>query len=194
MLNYSIVLKAASKCGQHPAVIVAHRPDVSLKCRYVQSGKRRLAMRRVDKEITSGAEIEDIIRRGRVCHLGLCDGGIPYVVPVNYGYAAGCLYVHSAREGRKIEILRRNNLVSFAIYVDECIVESATACRWTTRYRSVMGSGKAFLVEDPAAKEGALRLIIGHYSAGEYRFDPAMIDHVLIIRVIVDELTGKKSA
>jgi len=160
----------------------------------VQSRKRRLAMRRIDKEITSGAEIEDIIRRGRVCHLGLCDGAIPYVVPVNYGYAARCLYVHSAREGRKIEILRSNNLVSFTIYVDECIVESATACRWTTRYRSVMGNGKAYLVEDPVEKKEALRIIINHYSTGEYQFNPGMIDRIVIIKVIVDDLTGKKSA
>ncbi|MDD5648724.1 MAG: pyridoxamine 5'-phosphate oxidase family protein [Dehalococcoidia bacterium] len=150
-------------------------------------------MRRIDKKITSRAEIEDVIKRGRVCHLGLCDKGIPYVVPVNYGYAAGCLYVHSAMEGKKIEILRGNNLVCFNIYVDECIVESDTACSWTTRYRSVMGNGKAYLVEDPVEKRKALRLIISHYSSGEHQFDPGMVDRVLIVKVMVDELTGKKS-
>ena len=135
-------------------------------------------MRRTDKEITSKAEIEDILERGRVCHLGLCDNGIPYVVPVNYGYSDGCLYVHSAGKGRKIEILRGNNLVSFNIYVDESIRESATACNWTMKYCSVMGTGKAYLLEKQDEKIEALRLIMRHYSAGEYQFDPAAVDRV----------------
>jgi nitroimidazol reductase NimA-like FMN-containing flavoprotein (pyridoxamine 5'-phosphate oxidase superfamily) len=150
-------------------------------------------MSRTDKEITSREEIEDILKRGRVCHLGLCDNGIPYVVPVNYGYADGFLYVHSAGKGKKVEILRSNNLVSFNVCVDECLMESATACNWTMKYCSVTGTGKAYLVESRDDKNEALRLIMSHYSAGEYQFDAAMVDKVLIIKVRVDELTGKKS-
>lgn len=150
-------------------------------------------MRRTDKEITDKEEIEVILERGRVCHLGLCDNGIPYVVPVNYGYADGFLYIHSARQGRKIEVLRSNNLVSFNIYVDECIMESAAACNWTMKYRSVTGTGRALLVEDGDEKNRALRLIMSHYSTREYQFDPAAVDKVLIIRVQIDELTGKSS-
>jgi len=150
-------------------------------------------MHRIDKEIMSRAEIQDILKRGRVCHLGLCDEGVPYVVPVNYGYADGFLYVHSAGKGRKVEILRRNNLVSFNIYVDECLTESGVACNWTTKYRSVTGSGKASLVESRDEKEEALHLIMSHYSAGEYQFDPDAVDKVLIIKIVINSLTGKKS-
>ncbi len=150
-------------------------------------------MRRTDKEITSRAEIEDILKRGRVCHLGLCDKGIPYVVPVNYGYADGSLYVHSAREGKKIEILRSNNTVSFNVCIDERLIQSATACTWTMKYCSVTGSGKAYLVESREEKNEALRLIVSHYSAGEYQLDSAMVDRVLIIKVRVDKLSGKMS-
>jgi len=150
-------------------------------------------MRRIDKEITSRAEIEDILERGRVCHLGLCDHGIPYVVPVNYGYAGGFLYIHSAMKGRKIEILRSNNQISFNIHVDECLMKSGTACDWTMKYRSVIGTGKACLVERREEKSEALRLIMSHYSDSEYQFDPAAVDKVLIIKVRVEELTGKKS-
>jgi uncharacterized protein len=150
-------------------------------------------MRRADKEIKSRAEIEDILERGRVCHLGLCDNGTPYVVPVSYGYSEGCLYIHSAVSGRKIEILRGNNLVSFNIHVDESVSESATACNWTMKYCSVMGAGKAYILESRDEKIEALRLIMRHYSAGEYQFDPAAIDRVLTIKIVIDDLTGKKS-
>jgi len=150
-------------------------------------------MRRAEKEITNRAEIDEIMKRGRVCHLGLCDSGIPYVVPVNYGYADGSLYVHSAREGKKIEILRSNNLVSFNVCVDECLKESDAACDWTMKYRSVTGVGKACLLDNRADKSEALRLIMSHYSDAEYQFDPAMVDRVLIIKIRVDKLTGKKA-
>ena len=150
-------------------------------------------MRRADKEIVNSMEIEDILKSGRVCQLGLNDGGLTYVVPVNYGYADGCLYIHSAREGRKIDILRRNNFVSFNIYIDDGLVQSDVACNWGMRYRSVMGTGTAALIEDRTEKEQALRIITQHYSGTFTAFDAASIDKVLIIRVEIETLTGKKS-
>jgi len=57
----------------------------------------------------------------------------------------------------------------------------------------VTGSGKAYLVESREEKNEALRLIVSHYSAGEYQLDSAMVDRVLIIKVRVDKLSGKMS-
>ena len=150
-------------------------------------------MRRADKEIKGRAEIEDILRCGRVCHLGLNDRGLTYVVPVNYGYADDCLYVHSAREGRKIDILRRSNLVSFSIYIDNSLVQSDVACNWGMRYRSVMGTGTAALIEDRAEKEEALRIIMKHYAGPASAFEAARVNSILIIKIQINSLAGKKS-
>ena len=150
-------------------------------------------MRRTDKEIKDRAEIEEILRSGRVCHLGLIDDGLPYVVPVNYGYRDGCLYVHSAREGHKIDILRRNNVVSFSVYIDDCLVKSDVACNWGMSYRSVMGTGAAVLVDGREEKEQALRIIMRHYAGPGYAFEASKIDSLLIIKIQIDILTGKKS-
>ncbi|MCX6005135.1 MAG: pyridoxamine 5'-phosphate oxidase family protein [Chloroflexi bacterium] len=150
-------------------------------------------MRRSDKEITDRAEIEDILNRAVVCHLGLCDNGIPYVVPVNYGYADGCLYIHSAKEGRKIDILRNNSNVSFTIYTDENLFRSEMACNWTMKYSSVMGTGRASLIEGRTEKEEALRCIMQHYTETNLDFNPAKVDKVVIIKIEIDTLTGKKS-
>jgi len=150
-------------------------------------------LRRADREIKDRAEIDDILNRGRVCSLGLCEGGVPYVVPVNYGYADGCLYIHSAREGRKIDILRMNNLVSFAIFVDYKVVPAEKACSFTSVYRSVMGTGRASLLEGREEKEQALRIIMRHYSDGEFEFEPQRVDQVAIIKVEVDSLMAKSS-
>ena len=150
-------------------------------------------MRRTDKEIKDRAEIEEILRSGRVCHLGLIDDGLPYVVPLNYGYRDGCLYVHSAREGHKIDILRRNNVVSFSVYIDDCLVQSDVACNWGMSYRSVMGTGAASLMEGKEEKEQAQRIIMEHYAGPGYVFEAAKVDRVLIIKIQINNLTGKKS-
>jgi nitroimidazol reductase NimA-like FMN-containing flavoprotein (pyridoxamine 5'-phosphate oxidase superfamily) len=151
-------------------------------------------MRRTDREITDKTEIEDILDRAYICHLGLCDQGIPYIVPLNYGRDGNCLYMHCARKGKKIDILRVSNIVSFVVYTDERISESDIACKWTMEYRSVMGMGRAVLVETAEEKEEALRFIMKHYSkASSHDFDKSLVDRTVIIRVDIESLTGKKS-
>ena len=150
-------------------------------------------MRRSDKEITERSEINDILSRASICHLGLNAGGECYVVPVNFGYDGGCLYVHSAREGRKIDILRADKRVSFTIYTDQRLQESDKACSFTMKYKSVMGRGLATLIDDREAKVKALAVIMRHYSKGEFSFDPATVDKTVIIKIEIQSLTGKKS-
>jgi uncharacterized protein len=150
-------------------------------------------LRRSDRELTNRKDIDDVLDRARICHLALCKHSVPYVVPMNYGYADDCLYFHSAVEGRKIDILRSNNSVSFAMYVDELLATSDAACKWGTKYKSVMGEGKAFLVEKPKEKEKALAIIMRHYSNREFTFDPLQVKKVVIIKVIIDSISGKQS-
>ena len=68
-------------------------------------------MRRKDREISDLGEIESIIQRADICRLAFCDRGKPYVVPLCFGYRRGAIYFHSAREGRKLDMIRNNRLV-----------------------------------------------------------------------------------
>ena len=47
----------------------------------------------------------------------MVDKGLPYVIPLNFGYKIEdnslVLFFHSAREGRKIDILKEYNAVCF---------------------------------------------------------------------------------
>jgi hypothetical protein len=61
--------------------------------------QKRDSMRRRDKQLAGHEELEEIIRRGEVCHLAFSDEGVPYVIPMNYGYSENSLYFHSAAEG-----------------------------------------------------------------------------------------------
>ena len=150
-------------------------------------------MRRAEREIKDRKTIDEILHQATVCRLGLCDGGMPYVVPLSYGYEDDCLYFHSAPEGRKIEIIRTNPHVCFEVDVDHEFVPADTACNWTVRFRSVIGFGKARLVEDPEEKRRALDVILGHYSDGPYEYVTDSLDKVAVIRVQIDNITGKQS-
>ena len=65
-------------------------------------------MRRKDKEITDIKSIEKIIHKAKVCRLALSLDDTPYVVPVCFGYSAETIYFHSAKEGKKIDIIKKN--------------------------------------------------------------------------------------
>ena len=57
-------------------------------------------------ELTDRAEIEAVIGRCPYCMLGLVDKeGKPYVVPMNFAWEDGHVYLHSGGEGKKVELL-----------------------------------------------------------------------------------------
>lgn len=150
-------------------------------------------MRRKDKEISEPAEMEAILRQANVCRLALWDGEWPYIVSLCFGYRAGVLYFHSAKEGKKIDILQKNNRVAFSVDLDAEPVRGPSACRWTMKYRSIMGQGEVSFLQERAAKEEALRIIMTQYGETETSFIEENIDSVAIFQVRITQMTGKKS-
>ena len=79
-------------------------------------------MRRKDREVTDQAAIQAILDKAQVLHLAMIDGDRPYVVPMHYGYTLEngrlTLYLHSAKEGRKLDILSKNSAVAFVLETD----------------------------------------------------------------------------
>ena len=150
-------------------------------------------MRKSEREIKSREEIEAVVAKATVMYLGLVDGNLPYVVPLNYGYKDNRLYFHSAKEGRKLDVLRRNNNVCFTMSADQVFVEAEKGCNWAMKYRSVMGTGKAYFVEDVPEKVAALKLIMAHYSDKEYDFSEKEAGTVAVVRIDIDSLSGKKA-
>ena len=150
-------------------------------------------MRRKEKEITGTREIESVIRKSQVCRLGLADEGLPYIVPLCFGYRNNTLYFHSAKEGRKIEILKRNNQVCFEFDIDTQIHAGKTACAWGMNYRSVIGYGTASFVDDPAEKRNALDIIMRQYADGAFTYSDKTLKKTLVIKVEISSMTGKKS-
>lgn len=150
-------------------------------------------MRRKEKEITDKSEIESIIRKSLVCRLGLADNGTPYIVPLCFGYKDNSLYFHSAKEGRKIEILKRNNGICFEFDDNLEVQAGKAACDWGMKYRSVIGYGQAFFVEDPEEKRKALDIIMAQYADGTFEYSEKALGKALVIKVEIESMSGKKS-
>ena len=150
-------------------------------------------MRRKEKEIIDKSEIESIIRKSMVCRLGLVDGGMPYVVPLCFGYDNGALFFHSAKEGKKIEILRRNSRVCFEFDIAPEVKTGKSACAWGMKYRSVIGFGRALFVEDPEERRKALDSIMRQYADGDFEYSEKSFGKALVIKVEIKSMTGKKS-
>lgn len=149
-------------------------------------------MRRKEKEIKSREEIESVIKKALVCRLGMADENGPYIVPLSFGYRDGFLFFHSAKEGRKIEILKKNNKVCFELDIDHEVVGGEKACKWGMKYKSVIGFGNAFIIEDPASKKAGLDVIMDHYSGRSFEYQDEVLRKTVIIKVEIESMTGKK--
>jgi len=149
-------------------------------------------MRRKDQEITDIGAIEDIIHKGQVCRLALSENGRPYIVPLCFGYKENNLYFHTACEGKKLDMLRKNNNVCFEIDIDRELVKGKKACNCSMKYRSVIGFGKAEPVEDIELKRRAFNIIMQNYFEGFFKYPEESIRNTVIIKVEIESMTGKE--
>lgn len=150
-------------------------------------------MRRKEKELTEKIEIDSIIRKSQVCRLAMVDGYEPYIVPLCFGYEGNSLFFHCAKEGRKLDILKKNNRVCFEFDIVEGIKEAPKGCGWGIKYRSVIGYGEAGIIEKPEDKCRALTTIMKQYSPEKFTFTNEDAGRVTVIEVKIDSLSGKQS-
>ncbi len=155
-------------------------------------------MRRSEREVTELSDIKKMLDSAGVVHIGMIDGNKPYVVPMHYGYEivndSLVLYLHSAKEGRKIEIIRMNPDVFIEIEAPFEIIPSDTSpCAYSTAYFSVMADGKACIVEKVEEKVRALSLLMSVQTGHKMDITSQMADGVEIIRVDTYNLSAKRN-
>ncbi len=150
-------------------------------------------MRRHKQEIT-GQGVIDIIKKSLVCRLGMSDEGLPYIVPMCFGLQENTLYFHSASQGMKIDILKKNPRVCFEFDINPTPEPNENPCMWGMGFRSVIGFGNAVFVTDTKEKEKALNVIMNQYSPGSHEFDEKYVKSVAVIRVDIESMTGKRSS
>lgn len=151
-------------------------------------------MRRNDKEIKDPELILKVLNQSEACRIALCDGGKPYMGPMNFAYHDNLLYLHSATEGRKIDIIRKNSNISFQMDIKTQIVPDENPCNWGMKYLSVTGSGQAHLIHDTMEKKEAMNIIMAKYSSeNSFEYTEMALNNILVIKIEIEEMTGKKS-
>ena len=148
-------------------------------------------MRRSEREIADRAEIDAILQSSRVMYLALSDADVPFAVPVFYAYDGTALYLHSAKGGSKIRILKRNNRVCFVVSLQHGVIESEEACDFEAKHRTVIGLGRAAFVEDPAEKVAALDRIVARFTDRSFEYPKTNLDATAVIRIDIESVKGK---
>jgi len=148
-------------------------------------------MRRGEKAMTT-QQARDFLASQKVGRLGLCHDDRPYVVPVHYVLVDDHIYLHSALEGKKIQLLTCNPQVCFE--VDEfCGFETAEEpCSFGTFFRSVIVCGEAQLVCAPQEKCRALSRLVAHCTGRqEFTLPEYSVERTAVIRIDIHSLSGK---
>jgi len=146
-------------------------------------------------KITEPDEISRILDTAKVLHMGLAVDNEPYVVPMNYGYALEdgrlVLYLHSAVKGKKLDMIRANPNIFFSIDCDRMPFEGRVPCQYGLVYSSIMGRGKATIVEDVEEKMQAMTLLMKTQTGKDFSFNERLVSIVAVIRIDVEEYTAK---
>lgn len=149
------------------------------------------------RQAMSEADCFEILRRGEWGVLGVQgDDGYPYTVPLNYVVLDGRLYFHSAREGHKIDALRRCDKVSF------CVVDRSdlVPAEITTYFRSVIVFGRLRIVDNQEGRSRALAALVDSLAGSESEesrhaeIDRCwMRDNVEILELVPEHVSGKQA-
>lgn len=139
--------------------------------------------------------INMILEKSKVLHLGLVDGDEPYVVPMNYGHVFEngklTLWLHGAKTGRKLDVMRKNPKVFVSMECDIVPFEGDVACKYGISYYSLMAKGTAVIVEDVEEKKQALSALMKTQTKEDFEFNDRLTEVVSIIRIDVKEYTAK---
>lgn len=120
-------------------------------------------MRRAERALTKEA-CEEILNRGETCVIALMgDDGYPYAVPVNYCYTDGKVYIHCAKEGHKLDAIRRCDKGSLTVVGCAEILPE----KHSTHYQSVIAFGRFRILEDEGEMRRALSLFAAHLAPEE---------------------------
>lgn len=157
-------------------------------------------MRRQKRQVTDFEAIKQMVEESQVLRIAMNGEDYPYVVPVNFGYEwvdeELILYVHGASEGKKVSMIKKNPKV--AVEMDgkhQLINGSRNAASYSYAYQSLIGFGKAKVVEDLEVKRHTLHILMAH-AAKDRPFDEIpekMLQRTGVIKIVLASYTMKEN-
>lgn len=147
-------------------------------------------MRRFKQEITKEKCIEILKKEPRgVLAMSEIDG-YPYALPMDHYYEDGKLYFHGAKVGTKIDLLQKQNKVSY------CVMDSGVQKEnhWSLMIQSVVVFGKVSFINDEQEAEKIVRRLAAKYNSNQKEIDEEVLrakERLQVFALEIDSMTGK---
>lgn len=153
-------------------------------------------LRRKELAIEDEGRMLDFLERGRYATIAVSKEDEPYLFTADYGFdrESMCIFLHCAKKGKKIDFIGANPVVWGQVIEDLGYVQGECShC-----YRTVQFKGKAEFVTDIEGKREALQVMIGQLEDDPDKgkrdlIDQSGLEKVLIIRIGIEEMSGKES-
>jgi uncharacterized protein len=148
-------------------------------------------------EIKTREGMEEILSRADICYVGIIDlEGNPYVLPMNFGYYDGVVYLHSGPTGSCIDMLRRNNNVCLTFSVGHELVyqDLQVGCSYRMKSKSLICRGSVMFVEEMQAKRKALDIIMKHYTDYPATYSDPAVCNVQVWKIVINSMTAREYA
>ncbi len=145
--------------------------------------------------------MESFLNAAKILRLGFSEEPYPYIVPLHYGWISGqeaedfmlTFYMHSAKEGRKVELLSHERSVCVEIDRDGGIISGGEeACRYSAAFASFIGFGTASVVTDVEEACKGLSVLMEHQTGRAWTIRPEQAGKVAVLRVKIHSYSMKE--
>ena len=145
------------------------------------------------KQALSAEECQKILteeKRGVLSVIG--DDGYPYGTPMNHFFSPedGVIYFHGAKDGHKIDALKKCGKASF------CVMDKGTKKEgdWALTFRSVIVFGRICFIEDEETVRRISRLLSLKFTSDENYIESEIRQHLkrtLVLALVPEKISGK---
>jgi len=143
--------------------------------------------------VTTGLEarerIETILRQTQIGTLGLCNGNLPYVVPMNHLYLPGHLIFHGPLStGKKMEMIDKNPVGCYTVMRSiEEPKPDMLSCH--VDYESVICNGRIFNVDSAEERVELIQKWRAHYQTKPRRPAEDAARTTGFLKFVIEEMT-----
>lgn len=149
-------------------------------------------LRRQDRQMDKASAVE-LLKNGEYGILSMITNeGKPYGIPISYVWdGENSVYVHAAREGKKLRCIEKSNAFSFCVVGKTNVIPE----KFSTNFESIILTGEANIIRDDEERMKALLLLVKKYSSGHMEEGKVYAENssfkTEIIRLDISEWSGK---
>lgn len=128
----------------------------------------RTKVRRIaDRGSYDRSLVYSILDEALICHVGLVQGGTPFVIPTIHARIEDHLYLHGSPASRMLRSAHAGEICITATLLDG-LVFARSALHHSMNYRSAVVLGRGAEVIDPEEKMVVLEAVVEHIAAGRW--------------------------